>query len=46
VDESSGCIVIEKNVKEEIAPKTVERMFELDFSEKEKLRTGNFKGRP
>ena len=36
MDESSGCIVIEKNVKEEIAPKTVERMFELDFSEKEK----------
>ncbi|XP_028417148.1 uncharacterized protein LOC114543600 [Dendronephthya gigantea] len=33
---SSGCIVTERNVKEEIAPKTVERMFELDFSEKEK----------
>ena len=36
VDESSGCIVTERNVKEEIVPKTVERMFELDFSEKEK----------
>ncbi|XP_028406789.1 uncharacterized protein LOC114529231 [Dendronephthya gigantea] len=33
---SSGCIVTERNVKEEIAPKTVERMFESDFSEKEK----------
>ena len=36
VDESSGCIVTERNVKEEIVPKAVERMFELDFSEKEK----------
>ena len=36
MDESSGSIVTERNVKEEIVPKTVERMFEFDFSEKEK----------
>ena len=36
VNQSSGCIVTERDVKEEIAPKAVERMFELDFLEKAK----------
>ena len=38
VDESSGCIVTERNVKEEIVPKTVERMFELDSQRRRKDR--------
>ena len=35
VDEASGYIVVERSVKEELTPRVVERMFELDFSEKE-----------
>lgn len=35
VDETSGYIVVERSVKEQLTPRVVERMFELDFSEKE-----------
>ena len=35
VDEASGYIVVERSVKELLTPRVVERMFKLDFSEKE-----------
>ena len=35
VNEASGYVVAERSVKEQLTPRVVERMFELDFSEKE-----------
>lgn len=35
VQETSGYMVVERSVKEQLTPRVVERMFELDFSEKE-----------
>ena len=35
VDEASGYIVVERSVKEQLTPRVVERMFEVDFSEEE-----------
>ena len=35
-NDATGYIIPERKIKEEITPRAVERMFELDFSEKEK----------